>query len=349
MINNKKDINGLQRWIMKFEIESFAELSDGVETLKFENKSLNHDIYLQSQKEKFQSSIPTIYGYVIFHEENIEEAIEIGQKIMARFLDVLGFTTCVRYKIIRKIAIFDWTIGIIKREGKLFTYFPNPNLPQLIIDGDIVFTTEVFLSANNVEFLQQALNRFRLGVSSEEPEIQFQWFWHVIELLALNSGNKNKIPDLCSRCRQPLYCSKCKRISEHRPYPKQAIEQVFKECLSENHERIFISASEMRNALLHGSHGVEVEKKFNTSLTELVNSIGKVAWVSLYNKLLRRLDKSLGKITLTSFQKDDFSHYDLQGYASVEIELADNENLDILQFPNFNFSISEEKSNVQKK
>ena len=67
----------------------------------------------------------------------------------------------------------------------------------------------------------------------------------------------------------------------HRPYPKQAIEQLINKVVKDDPEKLYTYLSKIRNALLHGDDTDEIEKSIPIELSKLVDILGKVVWVSL--------------------------------------------------------------------
>jgi hypothetical protein len=75
--------------------------------------------------------------------------------------------------------------------------------------------------------LRRAMKWFANGVSTRFYDDQFVYFWLVVELIAQNAKDPTPVPDKCPKCQGPLFCETCKTVPTHRPYQKQAIEQLF--------------------------------------------------------------------------------------------------------------------------
>ena len=104
----------MTKWIMKFEVETQANLIN--ESKNFAIKDTNHkyEVYIQDKDD--QKSIGTIFlfVYIIFESENIDTADKEGIENLEDFFDVLGFSTCTFFKIKKRIALYDWTFIFIK-------------------------------------------------------------------------------------------------------------------------------------------------------------------------------------------------------------------------------------------
>jgi hypothetical protein len=103
---------------------------------------------------------------------------------------------------------------------------------------------------------------------------QFTYFWFVIEILAQVAKEPARVPDKCPHCRAPLYCPDCKSTPVHKPYAKQAIEQLFGKYAKRDGDSFYKLASDMRNQLLHGEEIAAIESSLGIDFAERVNKIG---------------------------------------------------------------------------
>lgn len=328
----------MPKWMMKFEVEAHLGVREDLKSLVFKHPALKYEIHFQNHIMSPGVETPLLFAYVVFDAENIDEAADAGAQHLRDFLDLLGFSTGVRYKIHRRIAVYDWTEGVSSRQGRMYTSLPHPNTPMLILDESFTPTLATFLEGADSEPLQRALRWFRVAVSADESDVKFQWFWFVIETLAGISTEKQEVPDRCCRCREPLHCPKCKEISRHRPYQAQAIEQLFESHVADDPDRAFRETSAFRHALLHGDDTSEVEKKQGTTLTNVVNIVGNVAWVALLSMLNRGTGTHHEVSELRMTKPSNFAHHILQASANVSIGLVKERELTIDDFPNPTFT-----------
>lgn len=96
-------------------------------------------------------------------------------------------------------------------------------------------------------------------IASKAPDDQFTFFWLVIELIAQVIKEPAPVPDRCPKCKTPLYCSDCQATPLHRPYARQAIEQLFGKYCSDEPEEFYRRANEARNMLIHGEDVEAIE------------------------------------------------------------------------------------------
>jgi hypothetical protein len=236
------------------------------------------------------------------------------------------------------MCLFDWSVDVKDREGYVYHYSPDPNLPQTIMNNDIVATVEALLNSDggNADTMQ-ALLWFSSAVNAGRPEDKFQLFWFCIETLARKTRNKSLVPDKCPACREPLYCGKCEKVSMHRPYPTQAIGQLFVRFISGDAALLFGVAGKMRHALLHGDLVEEVERECGRKLSELVDDLGRLAWVALLDALAKA-SKHRGKVRLRLIQPSTFLRYQqvFTGHVSAEFAVGREPTFD--EIPNFELS-----------
>jgi len=323
----------MTRWIMKFEVEAHAGLKPDLPRLGFKHPNGDYEIYLKNVDVSPRTADPLLNAFVIFDAVHIDNGSVLGKRYLREFLDLLGFSTGARFLIKRAVAIFDWTPDTKMRKGQVYTRTSDPNIPHLFLDEGCVPTVETFARTVANEPLRRALRWFNVGVSSQLPDIQFQWFWFAIETLARNSLEKERVPDRCCRCRGSLYCPKCEEISTHRPYPTQQIETLFRRHISDAPERAFIAATAMRHALLHGENLESVEREHDITIEQLVNSVGELAWAVLFEAMSAKVEASDSGRRIFITQPARFSHYELAATAHVAVSLEEGLALDIDQFP----------------
>jgi hypothetical protein len=200
----------MAHWLMKFELEGHFGVERSVARLIFRHPRDLYEVHLENQHMEPGCEVPLLNEYLLFFCENsIESAEKAGEKHFSRFVDFLTFAAGVRFRIKRRLCLFDWTPGITERNGYMYRNFPDPNLPQLLMKDDLVSTVEALLRSDGEQELTQALHWFAAAVSADLSDEQFELFWFSIETLARHLRDKAKVPDLCPRCREPLYCSTC--------------------------------------------------------------------------------------------------------------------------------------------
>ena len=329
----------MTKWIMKFEVETQATFMNESKKIAIKDTNNKYEVYIQNKNDQIQIGTTFLFVYIIFESKNIDYAEKVGMEYLEDFFDILGFSTCVLFKIQKRIALYDWTPGITSRKGRVYKSIPSPNMPSFILNEEFILTIETLLLSEKNELLKRALRWFRFGISSSDPSDQFQLFWFVIETLTQLDTDKEKVPDKCPHCQNPLYCPNCKKTAYHRPYPIQAIEKIFKKYISDNPEQAFTVSSKTRNALLHGESIKKIESKFGTTLLDIVTIVGKVAWIALLNGILQRQGDKNQIQELNLYQPNNFSFYILDACANVTAGTSENIDLTIDDFPDIKIDI----------
>ena len=220
----------MPRWMMQFEIEGHLGVEADRRELIFRHPSGFYDVHVRNHKMAAGVGTPLLYMFVLFDSDDIRSADMQGREHVNKFLRFLSFATGSGFRVRRPMCLFDWSVNVQdQRHGCVYHHFPNPDLPQLVMNDDVVATVEALLNSYGGDVdVMQALLWFSSAVTASRPENQFRLFWFCIETLARTTRDKSPVSDRCPTCREPLYCRTCDKISTHRPYPTQAIEQ---DCL----------------------------------------------------------------------------------------------------------------------
>ena len=306
----------MTRWLMKFEVEAHLGTKADVGGLVFKHPQGTYEVHLQNADVRPGIELPLVYAYVLFDAENIETAATDGARHLGDFIDTLVFCTGSRFRKRSRLSLFDWTPDVKERHGRIYKSQPDPNVPQLVLDESLVPALETCLVGGGAEALRRAIRWFSNGVSASYQDEQFQMFWFSIETVA-STLSMDAVPDRCARCREPLFCPKCNEIATHKPYPKQKIEELFKKHLTDHAEELFLAVSDMRNALSHGDKVSEVEKKHGHTLAQLVDVLGKVAWVVLFDAIRKAADPTNEGREIRLVQPTTFLHYRVEPTAFV--------------------------------
>lgn len=281
----------MPRWLMKYEIEAQLGIVPNLPYLNIKHPKSLWVAHLENFHMEPGCEIPLLIGYILFESDTIEETEIKGKKYSDQLIDFLTFTAKTRFRKRKKLCLFDWTPKIAERIGYIYKVFPNPHFPQLYLNEGLGKTVETLLATESNPTLTWALHKFAEAVSADELEIKFELFWFTIETLASLAGSKDKVPDLCAICKEPLYCQKCNKVPEHRPYPSQLIKSIFNKHVKDQPDIAYNLTSKMRHALLHGEDVTEIEKQNGVPLSDLVDIVGKVAWASLMTTIVNLIFK----------------------------------------------------------
>ena len=235
---------------------------------------------------------PLLSVQVLLSGTDIHAVREPGTEALREYLNVLSLVTSMSFTARRLIRIVDWTLGLRDRDCLQFERFPGANLPFPHLESPVLETVDLLRAVAMDPLALRAVRWFAAGIRAEAPEEQFQFFWLALELLAQLHKSAAPVNDLCSKCRAPLFCETCKAHSIHRPYPKQAIRELFVNTVTKGGETLFEHASEARNALMHGALIDEVLKKSGTSLERVVNALGQAALKVILDTMVAELASS---------------------------------------------------------
>jgi hypothetical protein len=299
----------MARWLMKFELESDFGVERGTPRLIFKHPRDLYEVHLENHHMEPGCEAPLLHAYVLFFsEDSLDSAEKTGEKHFKQFVNFLTFAGGVRFRIKRRLCLFDWTAGIAERDGYMYGNFPDPNLPQLIMNDNLVSAVEALLRSDDEQELTQALHWFAAAVSADPSDEQFELFWFSIETLARLLRDKTKVPDLCPRCREPLYCTSCQTTPTHRPYPAQAVRQLFERHVSDQPDRAYRAAAAMRHSLLHGERISRSEGEEGVTLSQLVDWVGKVGRAALLTALGNRAAQRGGDVRFQLLYPNTFLH-----------------------------------------
>ena len=178
--------------------------------------------------------------------------------------------------------------------------------------------------------LLSALRWFRLGILADTSEEQFQKFWFALELLAQHKKPTNKVNDSCPKYLRVLYCKTCSYYPVHLPYPRQAIESIWK-ALAPHEFEFFLIINKPRNAMLHGEPPGAIEAMTGVPLHQMVDPLSKVTWRGLISEVVAALPKDKRQYQFNIGVANTFVNWNLTAAAYVDaaIPLGPNGTPDI--------------------
>lgn len=261
---------------------------------------------------------PLMEVFLIYESEHAENdftgAVEIGGGHLDDLLALMTVVTASRFEVHRRVCIADWRTGVSERKGMIFKNFGHPDIPQAIL-GE-AFAEVLFLLQHSKDHggVRRALHWFSGGIAASHAEDQFEFFWFAIETLAVAFKDVALVPDRCSACRSPLHCESCHRTTVHRPYAKQAIEQLIVRLAPKagiDGQLVFEKGSELRNTLQHGDNVEETEERIGWTVRALVDPIAKIARLAVLDGLART-STLRQNFTFRWIEPTTFLHYRLQ-------------------------------------
>lgn len=223
--------------------------------------------------EDRKKNVETLLRVVVTGEA---ESLDIAEKALrghlVRYLDKLSFITHARFKVVSPVWVIEWNEEQVEREYLVFQeydgrYPPSPDLQPAF------FKMAGFNFNENGEYLERALQYYRMGLLEENASIQHWLFWKVIEIIADKIVNKAVSPKVCENCSKDLRCKECDALQMNPPIAKESIGSVFKIAGPDNDGSMFKRHYAFRNHIVHG----RPLKKGDPKADELVDEIQLVS------------------------------------------------------------------------
>jgi hypothetical protein len=255
-------------------------------------------------------------------------------------LNHLTFATNLRTRLRDLRHIFNWEPGNDFREA---FYFAGRNghddAPYPFMHKSILDSIGMLQENEPNPRLRRAMKWFSNGVATRFYDDQFVYFWLAVELIAQNAKDPTPVPDRCPKCKGALFCEACNDTPTHRPYQKQAIEQLFlKVCNGSplDGPTFYTQASTARNMLMHGDEVKAIEDVLGIEFGHLVDQMGKLAWTCILNQFVRVL---IGKQPMF-LQPNRYIYVTMDASVHINIGFKPNfENPDPAGFPKVNVSV----------
>ncbi len=300
----------MSKWLADYLVESHASLASGSSKLIFKHPHGIYEVHLSDNDVTPGIKTPTLNVQVILESDNYKDVEDLSEQYLGSFLKLLSFLTNCKFNILSLRRIIEWTPGLVTRQYIQIDEFNDPTIPLAVLDDSIIKSLEDILSTDVTSSLHNVFRCFSNALSSSYQDEQFQFFWFAIEILSQLYKDRTPVPDLCPRCRNPLYCQKCQETPQHKPYEKQAIEQLIRDNVQgENIDTLIDTTFKIRNSLLHGETIQNIEKNIPYKSIQVINFLGKTVWIILLN-LIRKALRDEGKSSMFKlFEVNNFLHY----------------------------------------
>lgn len=325
------------RFLGNWEVESDLVLPKGTPFLRYDHPAATYTVFLRNIRRDRNDDLTFISMQLVFDAPTLFEARSAGEKFAKEFLDYLAFTTNLKVRLRTLLQIYNWEQGAGMREGLIWTRpHAHDDAPYEVLTDSILSTVGLLQAHNVPPRLRRALKWFSNGIAATAPDDQFVYFWFVIELVAQLIKEPAPVPDRCPTCNSPLFCETCGMSPLHRPYPKQAIEQLFLRYVKDRPEAVYQRGSTARNMLMHGGETASIERELQIKFSDLVDELGKLAWVALLNQFVPVLLNKRPEF----LQTNQYVHMNLSGMAHIQTAFAPNfANPDPAHFPDFTFKL----------
>ncbi|GAG13447.1 unnamed protein product, partial [marine sediment metagenome] len=169
------------------------------------------------------------------------------------------------------------------------------------------------------------------------------YFWFALEILAEHEKGDSLVSDKCPHCQNPLFCQTCNKITQHRPYPKQAIEALIKATVTGDSDKFYEITQKIRHSLLHGESREKIEREQKVKFGKISNNLGRIVWTVLFNQLRKNLKSAKKNDKFCIIQPSTYSKYILGVMAHTVLTArggSDPENPKIEDFPYPPFNVS---------
>lgn len=333
-----------QKYLVEYEIESRIVLDD-VDRLKFNHPTRDASIELRKSNIEPGHVSLVLSAYLIFNAESLDDAQGNSDEILQEFIDMLALTTNTKVKLSNKLRIADWTPGIKERECWVFNKFPcSDHQKHPIINQGHIETIEILLSGNIPAPLRRSLKWFSNGVSAKYLDEKFQCFWFAIEILSQYMKSTAKVSDRCPTCRKPLYCNTCDTTPMHRPYPKQAIAELFSNSVLGNSDKYFQICNDIRNGLMHGDDIASIENRTNIEFSNHIDFVGNVVWSAILRVLKDSIPSCNKKRSIRLMQAKTFCEYEMHVTTPVIFRSRNPDLPKIEELPKFDVKLTFEDS-----
>jgi hypothetical protein len=327
----------MTRFLSNWEVESDIILPEGTPFLQYSHPAGRYTIFLRNlASPRLDEGFLSMQ--LVFDAPSLTQAKSVAEGMAKEFLDFLAFVSNLKARLRSLLHIFNWEPGHGMREALYFTRSAaHDDAPYPALESPLLDTIALLQTHNVPPRLRRALKWFSNGVTSKSPDDQFIYFWFVIELVAQLIKEPSPVPDRCPTCRKELYCPTCLTSPLHRPYPKQAIEQLFVRYASDDPPQLYTHATTARNMLMHGDDVGSIEAELQIDFPDLVNNLGHLAWISLLNQFLPVLVNRQPALLRTN----QYVYYNLSGRVHLQTAFIPNfDNPDPAHFPgiqvNFN-------------
>ncbi|WP_132613159.1 methylamine utilization protein MauJ [Rhizobium laguerreae] len=225
-----------------------------------------------------------------FDAPGLKEANDVADDLLANCLNMLAFTTgsSFRKHRIRQIVDAEPKQGAM-RDVLMWGEVVEYDDPQPFLRPEHTSSIERLLQFDVPPAIRRALRWYRLGIHADSPDDQFTYFWFALEIVAEFQKPTSKVHDKCPHCQSALYCEKCEKHPEHRPYAKQSIRALMMAADGECDEATAALLDQTRNSLMHGATLREIESTLPDPHESVVDILGRI----LLKALVRQFPKEV--------------------------------------------------------
>ncbi len=297
------------RLLLEAEVVGHAVFEPDVGEATLSMPERNIELRLKNLDVDMGIEKPLLEALLIFEDENLEAGFESGRTLLKDLLSSLSYVTSFKFEYYRSKRLIDWSDGDFARQYYAISSFPGHDLPEYVLTAELLKSAGIVWQVSKDHPLEAAVHWFASGVRETASEAKFELFWFAMELLASYGKDTAPVNDLCAVCQTPLYCETCETHPKHRPYQKQAIEQLIHGIVGEKAHHISKRLFDVRNLLMHGATKDQIESKIEGKMEECVEHVAQITKGSILNLL----GPDIAKIS----ESDQFEMIFLDGYARM--------------------------------
>ncbi len=239
--------------VAKFEVQTDVSVFADDHWLDFRDSDGLYSARVRNIPRDSYSNPFLIEVHIYFEAEGFDVIAEIAEERLSIFMNMLVLATEGEFTRHRRRVIVDASPGKDMRDC-LFTADALENDdPVPLLSGDVADIFGILSLTKVSGEVQRALRWVRLGLASWAGDDQYQCFWLALELLAGSKKATAPVPDVCPKCRQPLYCEHCQTHPTHMPFIKQKIRALIQVAMPGLDEKQIELFERARNVLAHGS------------------------------------------------------------------------------------------------
>lgn len=302
--------------VANYEIKTECSIVSDDLVLRIKHPKGAYRARIQNIQRSFYTTPFLLSLQLCFDSPTLVEADDIAEDHLADCLNMLAFTTGSSFQRHRIRHIIDATPAGASGMRALLMWADSIEFedPQPFLNEDTARTIERLLEFDIPPAIRRALRWYRLGIRETVPDDQFMYFWFALEIVAEFQKSTAKVPDICQKCKSPLYCETCNNHPTHKPFAKQAIRTLLKAVDRECDDEILDRLDKTRNSLMHGLTLGEIEEALPTPHEQIVDILGRL----LFKVLIHQFPRKMFDETLKMGCPSTYLHHRVGAVAHIE-------------------------------
>lgn len=317
--------------LAEFLLDSDLVLEEGMPHVLFTLADESFSIKIKNSDLVPAEDRGVLLAELVFEIDDFENAKLMASSKLAIVLNSLSFTTNRKFRLVRILKIIDWTPGLVDRRAIVYCEADVWAEAEPALDQSFTETAGNLISSMQNEQIQTALRWYRLGISAENTEEQFSYFWFALEIASAAQKGKDKIPSSCPHCRGALFCPACQKEPMHRRFASEAVTFMIHRVLSEDRKHaqdVCETLLAIRNELMHGGRIANV--KLPCTPEEALSRLAVVTW----HAIALWIDLPSADFELHFGEVENFSRRKIIASAHVIVQMGgDAENPKLEDFP----------------